>query len=268
MCVVHLSFIFIFLFLWHLCEGFFFVIRWVLYEVAVYRKFPWAGDRAISHANGNSCDLGECVCVCVCIILSTLIFPQGCRDWLCSWWDLFHFALATDCFLLICLTCIVSHLISSFLLLEISHHTMPRKAFSATCTPVTLFRKLLLGVLLDILIIWAAWFCRHEQPLQAFFFSSVWTSLQFGNSPSCCATDVFQFPLGCSLHFPIPCCFWVNSKRKSLSQETVTRQFEFFTFSLPTKIFTAFFVVVVIAFKVTFQKDLKKKVVSQTALYF
>ena len=83
------------------------------------------------------------------------------------------------------------------------------------------------------------------------------------------ATDVFQFPLGCSLRFHVPCCFWVNSKRKSLCQETVTRQFQFFIFSLPAKIFTAFFVVVVIAFKITFKKDLKKKVVSQTAaLYF
>lgn len=82
------------------------------------------------------------------------------------------------------------------------------------------------------------------------------------------ATDVFQFPLGCSLHFLVPCCFGVNSKRKFLSQETVTRQFEFFIFSLPAKLFTAFFVVDVIAFKISLQKDLKKKVVSQTALYF
>ena len=180
------------------------MIRWVPYEVAIYRNFTWAGDRAIFHAHGNSCDLRVCVWVWSFQLSFFLkVAETGCAP---SGVSLFCLALATDCFLLICLTRTVSHLIWPFLLLEMSHHTVPRKAFSAPCTSVALSRKLLLGLLLDILIIWAAWLCRHGQPLQAFFFSSVWPSLHFGNSASCCVVQSYRcLPVSSGMQFAFSC---------------------------------------------------------------
>lgn len=147
------------------------------------------------------------VCVCVCDPFNSYF-----SSWLQRLVVLlvgslsFCLALATDCFLLICLTCTASHLIWPFLLLEISHHAVPRKAFSATCTSVALFRKLLLGLLLDILTIWAAWLCRHGQPLQASFFSSVWPCLQFGNSTSHCVVQSYRcLPVSSGMQFAFSC---------------------------------------------------------------
>lgn len=88
--------------------------------------------------------------------------------------SLLHLASVIVCFLQIWLPWAVSASVLPFLLPELSHHTVSREALSATCTPVPLLpRKLLLGLLLDIVLLWGAWLCRHGRPAQASSFSSV-----------------------------------------------------------------------------------------------